>query len=278
MGAVYRHFGLVVESEWPLPLDHADIDARCVDVRVFRGEVLPRGRELWRSQVGLASVFYDSGDHHVLDVGSARFAITRDRIIIDASDTAVSTQFLLFPAWSAMLALRGHEPLHGAVVERAGQGFALFGEPGSGKSTGCLMLIDRGWRLVTDDLIAFDDAGNVIPGPPFMRLRDDRAADRDGAPDGAGKFRFTPPLADAPVPLTGAVVFSQSSRELRKLTSTEAVQALLATPYNAFSPHSSQALARFRSALEIARRTPIHAAPLRSLTPDQLVALAGEPA
>lgn len=49
--------------------------------------------------------------------------------------------------------------LHSAVIERHGFAVVLPAPPGSGKSTLCAALINRGWRLLSDELalIALDD-------------------------------------------------------------------------------------------------------------------------
>lgn len=271
---LYHHFGLTVSSEWPLPLERTNIGAARADVRIRRGPVVLAGRLAWRSQVGPDCTYYDAGEHHVLDLGMARFAITPGDIVVDADDGATSTQLLLFPVWATLLAMRGRETLHGAVVECDGRGLALFGPPGYGKSTGSLMLLDCGWRLVTDDLITFDDNDRVVPGPPFMRLRDDRAEGRRAERDGAGKHRYAPAVADAPVPLTAAIVLADRFTDLRQLSSTEAVEALLTTPYNVFPSRPLQALTWFQTSVKIARRVPIYGSPPRSLTADQLLTIA----
>lgn len=54
--------------------------------------------------------------------------------------------------------------IHAAVVEREGRAAILPGPPGSGKSTLCAALINRGWRLLSDELALFDMASNVLYG------------------------------------------------------------------------------------------------------------------
>jgi len=42
--------------------------------------------------------------------------------------------------------------IHAAVVERHGRAIILSGAPGAGKSTLCAALVNRGWRLLSDEL------------------------------------------------------------------------------------------------------------------------------
>lgn len=268
---IYQHFGLTIASEISLPLENADIDPARVDIRVCRGHVPLSGQLQWRSQIGAPSAYYESPTLRVLDMDIARFALTDDGIVMDGEVCSRSIQLLLFPVWAALLVLRGKEPLHGAVVERENKGFALFGSSGSGKTTGALFLIDQGWRLVTDDLIAFDDNGRVLPGPTFMRLRADRVMGRDVRPDGAGKHRLLPPRASSPVDLVAAVVLTPTVSEPKRLSGMEAVEALLTTPYNVLPVDPNQARNWFTTSLALARRIPIYGAPPRMLTSGELL-------
>lgn len=61
---------------------------------------------------------------------------------------------------------------HAAVVEKAGRALILPGTPGSGKSTLCAALIQRGWRLLSDELTLTDpETGMVIPLPRPVSLK-----------------------------------------------------------------------------------------------------------
>jgi HprK-related kinase A len=54
--------------------------------------------------------------------------------------------------------------IHAAVIERNGRALLLPAPPGSGKSTLCAGLVNRGWRLLSDELTLLDPAsGTVLP-------------------------------------------------------------------------------------------------------------------
>jgi HprK-related kinase A len=62
--------------------------------------------------------------------------------------------------------------LHAAVVERSGRALILPAPPGSGKSTLCAGLVNRGWRLLSDELTLIDIAsGSVVPLPRPVSLK-----------------------------------------------------------------------------------------------------------
>lgn len=79
----------------------------------------------------------------------------------------------LIPA--ILLRARGRTLLHGAVVEIGQKGFAIVGPSGAGKSTLAAALVQRGARIVTDDLILVE-AGNVVRGYTRIGLLPDAAA------------------------------------------------------------------------------------------------------
>jgi len=62
--------------------------------------------------------------------------------------------------------------IHAAVVEKGGYAAILPAPPGSGKSTLCAALVNRGWRLLSDELalIRVSD-GKLIPLPRPVSLK-----------------------------------------------------------------------------------------------------------
>jgi HprK-related kinase A len=54
--------------------------------------------------------------------------------------------------------------IHAAAVERSGRAAILPAPPGSGKSTLCAALVNRGWRLLTDELtLIAPDSRTIVP-------------------------------------------------------------------------------------------------------------------
>jgi HprK-related kinase A len=54
--------------------------------------------------------------------------------------------------------------IHAAVIERNGNAAVLPAPPGSGKSTLCAGLINRGWRLLSDELALWDMDSKLLYG------------------------------------------------------------------------------------------------------------------
>ena len=52
--------------------------------------------------------------------------------------------------------------VHAAVIERGGCAVLMPAPPGSGKSTLCAALVNRGWRLLSDELALIDTDGRMV--------------------------------------------------------------------------------------------------------------------
>lgn len=62
--------------------------------------------------------------------------------------------------------------LHSAVIEKNGRAVIMPAQPGSGKSTLCVGMTSRGWRLLSDEFGILDTAsGNMIPLPRAAPLK-----------------------------------------------------------------------------------------------------------
>ncbi|WP_379165817.1 aldolase [Paenibacillus roseus] len=124
--------------------------------------------------------------------------------------------YILGSCMGALLLQRGILPLHGSAVVLNGKAYAFCGESGAGKSTLAAVFTQRGYSMLTDDVIAisFTEQGCpvVIPSYPQQKLWQ-ASLDRLGMYGGdyAALFdeteKFGVPVRDSfesqPVPLAG---------------------------------------------------------------------------
>jgi HprK-related kinase A len=66
--------------------------------------------------------------------------------------------------WCITTCMNQYLIIHGAAVERGSYAAILPGPPGSGKSTLCAALVNRGWRLLTDELVLVSlQTNRIVP-------------------------------------------------------------------------------------------------------------------
>jgi HprK-related kinase A len=76
--------------------------------------------------------------------------------------------------WCISTRAHAYLMVHAAVIEKDGLAMVLPAPPGSGKSTLCAALVNRGWRLLSDELALFrpEDARLVpVPRPVSLKNR-----------------------------------------------------------------------------------------------------------
>ena len=81
--------------------------------------------------------------------------------------------FLLGSSFGAALIQRGILVLHANALVKDHKCIICAGPSGSGKSTIAYSLINNGWKLITDDLVAINDDLHVLPGIKRIKLWED---------------------------------------------------------------------------------------------------------
>lgn len=271
----HRLFGLDFASYLSLPLHPADGPA---SAKLVGGRVASRGAILSQAAAPLAFARRRDVAAIVLKWPTARFRVDRERVVVDARNDRDAVALLIPAVWSMVLAAHRYESLHGCAVERDGRAIAVLGASCAGKSTAALALLDGGWHVVTDDLLALDAEARAVPGPPFVRLCRDRAVGRVGEPDLGGTLRVTAPACPNPVPLAAVVVLDGKHARCAPLRGAAAAAALLDQVYAPMITHAGQARRRFELALGLVDDVPVYGAPPRSLTADRLEQIVGEAA
>ncbi len=176
----YTAHGLNIQSQFPLP-ELLPAEGKTPDVlfRYGKAPVSLSGpacrNHTWEAAPGefllrvheIASYFVRGGREIIVDRQP------------DSGDEDVRL-FLLGTGMGALLFQRGLVALHGSAIQ-TGQGAVLFlGKSGSGKSTLLAAFVQRGYAMISDDLVGIgrDPQGGVqsMPALPRVRLWADAAS------------------------------------------------------------------------------------------------------
>lgn len=247
-----------------------------VQVEVVLGHVAADGVLLFHTVDPLLFACYQQGEAVVVVWPGFRFWVIPGRVVVDAEDHVTAAHLLMSAVWSVVLSAHQREALHGSAVHHEGRTVGILGPSGSGKTTAALTLINRGGRLVSDDLLTFDADLRVVPGPPWMRVLPRYGGAWSGNLEVGGKVRVHPPTSTHPEPLAAMVIMAPEHRRCARLSGTSAAAALLLQVYNSVLTHPGQAQRRFDLVHDLVDRIPIYGAAPRSLSEDQLVHICEE--
>lgn len=138
--------------------------------------------------------------------------------------------------------------IHAAVVERGGYALILPAPPGSGKSTLCAALVQRGWRLLSDELAMIDPLSGLLhPLPRPVSLKN---ASIDIIRAFAPEAVLNPPVFET---VKGTVSHMQPPAASVSRGREPAVPRWVVLPkYEAGSPTVLQPLGKARAMLELA--------------------------
>ena len=104
----------------------------------------------------------------------AKFRILNNNKIInnniDKKNNHLVRSYLLGTAMAGILTQRNLLLLHANALEKEGKVIICMGKSGIGKSTISYLLMKKGWKLLSDDLVAIDDNHMVLPGIPRIKL------------------------------------------------------------------------------------------------------------
>jgi hypothetical protein len=153
---LYKAFGLVIESELPIP-SLQTLEAGTPDVRIvpakLRGVVDTQGpRTGERSNI-------------ILTLSDTLFRVTNGNLIeadVAEGDTeGNAAMYLMGSCMGAILVQRGFMLLHGSCVTDGKRSILITGDSGAGKSTLAAEFLKRGWKLLTDDVTCVFDREGV---------------------------------------------------------------------------------------------------------------------
>lgn len=239
----YRAYGLSIRSEVPLPSLRSESSRDATDVTIETSSLPADG----------AAPPDHSGDWHRLSpqdstivragVGALRVRDGRSITVtpsgVDVEPSQDLAQFIAGPAMGLLLQQRGFFCLHASCVAQPATmaGIAFAGDSGVGKSTLARLMVEFGYRFVTDDIAAIDPTATepmVTPGPVATRevVPDNRPIGPGDRPEKRVARVPAESCADSPVRLRHVYVLSPTgSVEPTPLRGLTAGVALLRHSY-----------------------------------------------
>lgn len=188
----YSAYGLRLQADQPIPGLVPSITSEPADVQIHLGRLpswIDGELQVW--QVWYVSEYLDEHNQPSLAVWKSacgeyfrlRYADTTE-FVVDRSGAEVwaiwpatltledTATYLLGPVFGFILLLRGTISLHASAFAIDGQAVALLGPAGAGKSTTAAAFARMGRSVLTDDVLALTDQGDVFGiQPAYGRIR-----------------------------------------------------------------------------------------------------------
>lgn len=173
---LYKAFGFTIKSEYPLPeLEPLTIHPTSPDITINNGSL----EEKWAAVSEPNHYFHIEENVCMFEIpNTVIFQVKNgNEIIVSAVEGAEEDHirlYLLGTCMGAILMQRKILPLHGSAVAINGKAFAIVGDSGAGKSTTASALLQRGYELISDDVIpvtfTMDNIPVVTPAYPQQKL------------------------------------------------------------------------------------------------------------
>lgn len=163
---IYKAFGFNVISAIPLPeLPRFSNKAEEIDIVIELSDLTNLWNELAEEQ----------NRHFVVKENIVMFQIPKtatyciqdgNKIIVspmNGSDENHVRLYVLGTCMGALLLQRKILPLHGSAIAINGKAYAIVGDSGAGKSTLASAFLNKGYQLLSDDVIPVSLSSNNIP-------------------------------------------------------------------------------------------------------------------
>lgn len=171
----YSAFGLEVISEIPLP-EVSEIGEPKIffDTEIIIGNLT----EEWSVTGALIDHFFIKENIVMFQIGEvAIFSIKNGNQIIvsplDGFNEDEARLYILGTCMGVILLQRRILPLHGSAIVLDGKAYGFVGDSGAGKSTIASSFVQKGYSLLTDDVIAvtFSEKGIPVVSPSYPQQK-----------------------------------------------------------------------------------------------------------
>jgi hypothetical protein len=169
----YQLQGLIIKSQIQIKklktiqTDHIDVTIYLSDFNPFENKAIKEGLNFRVTKDATYLIWKGIGSFKI-----------RGKEILVQPEPSVNKDKLLSYIFGPVLAVFAHQKggfiLHGSAVEMGGHAVAFIGEVGSGKSTTAMILQNKGYPLISDDIISIELSSSGYPvvyrGMPVMKL------------------------------------------------------------------------------------------------------------
>lgn len=238
---IYKAFGLNVSSELPLPeLPKQNNMKEKIDISIELGDLT----SLW---IGLGDpnrFCVEKGNSVILHIPNIAiyYIENGNKIIVSPMINAHVDQVRLYILGSCMGALlmqRRILPLHGSAIVINDKAYAIVGDSGAGKSTLASAFLDKGYQLLSDDVIPVSLSNEnhpiVNPSYPQQKLWQESLVafgmtSKDYRPIFDRETKFTVPVASQfsyqPFPLAGVFELVKTEEDEITIRPIQSLQRL----------------------------------------------------
>jgi len=280
----YSLYGLTLRSAIRLPCPSVEPSGTTPDIELLecsRDEILAacnrerisfREEGFWQCSIFADGSAHVSWEEHFEFVVSASAKQVRWRKLREVSNEVFFTYFL-GQVLSYCLLARGIEPLHATAVIVDDHAVAFLGDSGRGKSTLAASFLQRGYTLLTDDVLALEFGGKSVwarPGIARVKLNPDSAdaifGGRRSVPMNSFTSKMIFPLNDSQhgsrmVPLQALYVLPQKPSKsrilIRRLSGRSSFLPIVQNTFNDTVLHPDRLRQQFAMAARLARLIPI---------------------
>ncbi len=171
----YKAFGFTISSEFSFPELLTNEQSSEVDIKIVKGDLT----EIWNITAKQPGKFVVEDQMVMFQIpDTAIFCITDGRVITISPEAGSSEDkirlYILGTCMGVLLMQRRVLPLHGSAIAINGKAYAFVGHSGAGKSTLANVLLNKGYPLLSDDVIAVslsqENKPVVIPSYPQQKL------------------------------------------------------------------------------------------------------------
>jgi hypothetical protein len=162
---VYKAFGLCMVSEILMPeLSQTNSPEEQINVAIKRTDLT----EFWYKSVKQDEIYIVKENLFMFQVPDTAIFSVQDGDTIHVSpmngaDDAKIRLFILGTCMGALLMQRKILPLHGSAIAIDGKAYAFVGNSGAGKSTLASAFLNRGYQLLSDDVVAVTFSESQVP-------------------------------------------------------------------------------------------------------------------